>query len=70
MKDWDPPLLNQPSRTRLLGLEYFRFEAEQALKNHGHFESMMRVAALRKSCGVEPEPTSTINVRLPPRYLK
>jgi hypothetical protein len=70
MKDWDPPLLNQRTSNRLLTVEYFRFEAEKALKNHRHLESLMRVTALRKSCGVETEKTSTVNVRLPPRYCK
>jgi hypothetical protein len=55
MKDWDLPLLNQPSKTNaLLSLKYLRFEAAQALKSHLHFKSLMRVAALRKNCGVEP----------------
>lgn len=64
----DIPLLNQSSRNRLLTLEYFRFEAELALKNHLRLEALMRVAALRKSCGAT-SPESTVSVRLPPRYL-
>lgn len=69
MKDWDPPLLNQPTSNRLLTMEYFRFEVERQLKAQNHLDSVMRVAALRRSCGVENERTTTVNVRLPPRYL-
>lgn len=70
MKDWDPPLLNQHSANRLLTMDYFRFEIERQLESQRRLDGFMRVAALRKSCGVEPQKTSTLNVRLPPRYAK
>lgn len=64
----DIPLLNQPSRVRMLGLEWLRFEAEQVLKNRIDWEARRRVYELRKSCGIESDKTSTVSVRLPPRY--
>lgn len=65
----DPPLLNQQTSNRLLTMEYFRFELEQRLKNQQRLEGIMRVAELRKSCGVVPEKTTTVRVGLPPRYI-
>jgi hypothetical protein len=69
MKDWDPPLLNQPRGTSLLSAEYLSFEAKQLVNSRLAFEQMRRIRELRESCGVKSEATSTVHIRIPPRYL-
>lgn len=67
MKDWDPPLLNQPIVKGLLSTDLIKAEALFQLDNGLKLQAYFRVAELRKSCGIESQ-LSTVNVRLPPRY--
>jgi hypothetical protein len=47
----------------------FEEEANRLLSNTLKFEEIRKLYELRKSCGVESKATSTVNVRLPARYL-
>lgn len=71
MTRWDVPLLNQREErsNSLISTELFRDYAKHIIENQLAWHHMMRVAELRRLCGAEPR-YSTVNVRLPPRYLK
>lgn len=70
MKDWDLPLLNQPKSNRLLTNDLLVAEQRKIVENALAFEQLRRLRDLRESCGVKSESTSTVNVRIPHRYLK
>lgn len=69
-KDWDVPLLNQPTRkaARLLTAQLVAHEAAGLMRGRLKFAELQRLHELRKSMGVESPATSHVNVRLPPRY--
>ena len=55
------------SENSLLRTDLFRQYARSVIDSQIAFHRRMRIAELRKSCGVESEKT-TVQVRLPPRY--
>lgn len=59
----------EPGHVRLATSELFKRILIDQIESGLRFHRLMKVMALRRSCGVEPG-VSTISVRLPPRLAK